>query len=194
MSLIKFIWFMRISLVLSGVISISLTNTDFQNRVLLQTHEWNGWSISITTLRVRQIGHNFADDAVKCNFLNDSFRIYIQISLKFVPKGPINNIPALVQIMAWRRPGNKKLSELMMVNLLTHICVARSQWVKPIKHNFFVEIYQIKRYIIIKKTSSNGNIFRVTGHLCGEFTGHRWIHRTKASDAELWCFLWSASE
>ena len=43
-------------------------------------------------------------------------------------------------------------------------------------------------------TSSNANIFRVTGHLCGEFTGHRWIPRTKASDTELWCFLWSASE
>ena len=43
-------------------------------------------------------------------------------------------------------------------------------------------------------TSSNGNIFRVTCHLCGEFTGHRWIPRTKASDAELWCFLWSASD
>ena len=41
-------------------------------------------------------------------------------------------------------------------------------------------------------TSSNGNMFRVTGHLCGEFTGPRWIPRTKASDAELWCFLWSA--
>ena len=38
-------------------------------------------------------------------------------------------------------------------------------------------------------TSSNGNIFRVTGHMCREFTGHRWIPRTKASDAELWCFL-----
>ena len=43
-------------------------------------------------------------------------------------------------------------------------------------------------------TSSNGNIFRVTGHLCREFTGCRWIPRTKASDAELWCFLWSAPE
>ena len=42
-------------------------------------------------------------------------------------------------------------------------------------------------------TSSNGNIFCVTGHLCGEFTGPRWIPHTKASDAELWCFLWSAS-
>ena len=40
--------------------------------------------------------------------------------------------------------------------------------------------------------TSNGNIFRVSGPLCGEFTGLRWIPRTKASDAELWCFLWSA--
>ena len=36
-------------------------------------------------------------------------------------------------------------------------------------------------------TSSNGNIFRVTGLLCGEFTGDRWIPRTKGSDAELIC-------
>ena len=40
-------------------------------------------------------------------------------------------------------------------------------------------------------TSSNGNIFRVIGPLCREFTGPRWIPHTKASDAELWCFLWS---
>ena len=46
----------------------------------------------------------------------------------------------------------------------------------------------------IMMTSSNENIFRVTGHLCGEFTGDRWIPRTKASDAELWCFLWFAPE
>ena len=54
----------------------------------------------------------------------------IKISLKFVLKGPINNIPALVQIMAWRRPGYKRLSELMLENLLTHVCVTRPQWVK----------------------------------------------------------------
>ena len=41
-------------------------------------------------------------------------------------------------------------------------------------------------------TSSNGNSFRVTGPLCGEFTGQRWIPLTRASDAVLWCFLWSA--
>ena len=38
-------------------------------------------------------------------------------------------------------------------------------------------------------TSSNGNIFRVTGYLCGEFTGLRWIPRTKASDVEIWIFF-----
>ena len=43
-------------------------------------------------------------------------------------------------------------------------------------------------------TSSNGNVFRVTGPLCGEFTGPRWIPHTKTSDAELWYFLWSAPE
>ena len=43
-------------------------------------------------------------------------------------------------------------------------------------------------------TSWNGTIFRVTGLLCGEITGHRWIPHTKASDAELWCFLWSEPE
>ena len=41
-------------------------------------------------------------------------------------------------------------------------------------------------------TSSNGNNYRIIGHLCGEFTDPRWIPRTKASDAKLWCFLWSA--
>ena len=46
--------------------------------------------------------------------------------------------------------------------------------------------------VCIMMTSSNGNIFHVTGHLCGEFTGHRWIPCTMASGAELWCFLWSA--
>ena len=45
----------------------------------------------------------------KCIFLNENVWILIKISLKYVPKGPINNIPALVQIMAWRRPGNKPL-------------------------------------------------------------------------------------
>ena len=62
--------------------------------------------------------------------VHNSVWIPNKISLKFVPKGPINNTSALVQIMAWRHPGDKPLSELMMVSLPTHICVTRPQWVK----------------------------------------------------------------
>ena len=64
---------------------------------------------NFTTLRLRQNGRHFLDDIFKCIFLNENVWISIKISLKFVPKGPINNIPALVQIMAWRRTGNKPL-------------------------------------------------------------------------------------
>ena len=82
------------------------------------------------TLRPRQNGRYFADDIFKCIFLNGNACISLKISLKFVPKVRIDNIQALVQIMAWRRPGDKPLSEPMMVSLLTHICVTRPQWVK----------------------------------------------------------------
>ena len=84
----------------------------------------------VNTLRPRQNGHRFGEDILKCIFLNENMWISITISLKFVPNGPINNVPALFQIMAWRRPGDKPLSEPMMVNLLTHICVTLSHWVK----------------------------------------------------------------
>ena len=60
---------------------------------------------------------------------NKNVWILLKISLKFAPKGQINNIPSLVQIMAWHWLGNKPLSEPMMISLLTHICVAWPQWV-----------------------------------------------------------------
>ena len=86
--------------------------------------------VLVNTLRPRQNGRHFADNIFKCIFSNENVWIQIKISMEFVPKGPINNIPALVQIMAWRRPGDKSLSEPNMVRLTTHICVTRPQWVK----------------------------------------------------------------
>ena len=83
------------------------------------------------TLRPRQDGCHFPDDIFKLIFLNENVWIAVKISLKFVPRCPINNIPAMVQIMAWRRPGDKPLSEPMMVSLPTHLCVTWPQWVKP---------------------------------------------------------------
>ena len=52
-----------------------------------------------------------ADSIFKSISLNEKAWILIKMSLKFVPKGPVNNIPALVLIMAWQRPGDKPLSE-----------------------------------------------------------------------------------
>ena len=86
---------------------------------------------SVITLRPRQNGRHFPDDLFKCIFLNENVWISIKISQKFVPKCATDNIPALVQIMAWRRLGDKPLSEPMIVRLPTHICITRPQWVNP---------------------------------------------------------------
>ena len=64
--------------------------------------------------------------------------------------------------------------ELLIVEKLLCIC-HRGLWYIPL--------------LSLMITSSNGNIFRVTSPLCGEFTRHWWIPLTKASDTELWCFL-----
>ena len=60
----------------------------------------------MNTLRPKQNGRHFTDGTLKHIFVNENVRIFTKISLKFVPQGPINIIPPLVQIMAWRRPGD----------------------------------------------------------------------------------------
>ena len=70
----------------------------------------------VDTLSPRQNGCHFADDVLKCIFLNENIWLSIKISLKFVPKGPINNITALVQTVAWRLPGDKPLSETISLD------------------------------------------------------------------------------
>ena len=79
----------------------------------------------LNTSRLRQNGSHFPDDIFKCIFMNEDVRILIKISLKFVPKDPINNNPALVQIMAWHRSGDKPLSEPMMVSLQINIRITQ---------------------------------------------------------------------
>ena len=76
----------------------------------------------LNTLIPRKKISHLADDTFKHIFLNENVRIYNTISPNFVPDCPINNIPALVQIMAWRRPGDKPLSAQMIVRLPTYIC------------------------------------------------------------------------
>ena len=86
----------------------------------------------INILRLRQNGCYFANDIFKFIFLNENFWISIKISLKFVLKVPINNTLVLVQIMAWRRWGDKPLSEPRTISLLTHAYAIRPQWVKQL--------------------------------------------------------------
>ena len=69
---------------------------------------------------------------------------------------------------------------------LVYWCIYASSCLGELFHMGF------KRYN--KMTSSNENIFRVSGPLWGESIGHRWIPLTKAGDAELWYFLWSAPD
>ena len=67
-------------------------------------HKTGVVSLSINSLRPRQNGRHFTDDIFNCVFLNENVWIPNKISLKFVRKGPIINIPALLQLMAWRHP------------------------------------------------------------------------------------------
>ena len=113
------------------------------------TVTWRNESGSyFNTLRPRWNEQHFADDIFKRTFLNENVWISIKISLKFVPKSPFNNIPALVQIMAWRRSGDKPLSEPMMVSLPTHICVIRPQWVNSLWRNDAVRLYWTRTSLV----------------------------------------------
>ena len=91
-------------------------------------------ALNINTVRLRPNGCYFADAIFRCISLNENFRISNKSLLKYVPQGLIDNMAALVQIMAWHRLGDKSLSEPIMVSLLTHICITQLQWVKPFKY------------------------------------------------------------
>ena len=76
-----------------------------------QQHPCGNIILVFNTLRPRQDDPHFPDDTFKCIILNENAKISIKISLKFVPKGPINNIP-------------------MVASLLAYICVTRPQLVE----------------------------------------------------------------
>ena len=75
----------------------------------------------------------FADDIFKCIFVNYKLEISLNISLKFGPKVRINDIPALVSIMAWCQAGDNSSSEPMAASLMAHICITRPQWVNILR-------------------------------------------------------------
>ena len=70
--------------------------------------------MAITHMKPEQNGWHLTDDTFKHILLNKNYCILIEISLKFVPKGPIDNNSALVEVMAWCRTGTKSLPQPMM--------------------------------------------------------------------------------
>ena len=143
---------------------------------------YSSFSVFINTLRSRRNRQHFANDIFKRIFFNDVW-ISINISLKFIPKGPIINIPALVQIMAWRRPGDKSLSEPMPVILLTQICVTRPQWVNTLKHDqityiLFSTFWNAYFTLAVYKGSTDNHI-----NLTNGLTPTRWSMMTLFTDA-----------
>ena len=122
----------------------------------LACHQHLQFVPSVMALKVNTVLNT--DDIFKWIFLNENVWISIKISLKFVPKGPINNIPALVQIMAWRWSGDKPLYEPSMVILSTRKCVTRPQWVNPSNE------YSVRA---VKTKSCHDANFVVTGGTIG---------------------------
>ena len=113
----------------------------------------------VNTLRLRPNRRHFTDDIFKCIFDNENEWITPRISLKFVPKVWLNNIPALVQIMVWHRPGNKPLSEPIIIWVM-HICVTRPQWV-----NVHWWISTLHHFVPVK-TMDEYNITVPMPHIC----------------------------
>ena len=137
---------------------ISMGAMDWKNSVCA----WH----RLNSLRPRQNRRHFADDTFKCNFLNENVWIPLKIPLKFVPRGPINNISSLVKIMAWRRPGDKPLSEPMLVFVPTHICVTRPQWVNCFNVEWYIALTVC--YVLVSNiiNRSNRRIYHCRNLFC----------------------------
>ena len=163
-------------LIISSVEMVICISIVFRDDVVNGSHPNHLWfphfKLSVNTLRPRQNGRHFADDTFKRIFLNENVKISIKNSLKFVPKGPFNNNSTLVQIMAWCRPGDKPLSEPMMVRSPTHIYVTRPQWVNSLYKwqwlvwvkNMFPYFYPHCHFVFTTSMSWNSS---------SEYVGHK---------------------
>ena len=120
----------------------------------------------VNTLRLRKNCCHLPEDILKCIFLNENIWISLNISLKFVPKDWINNILALVQMMAWRRLDDKPLSDPMIFCLLTHICITRPQWLKYHACWWLGDASSRGWHYIMTQANNRADIFRITMFSC----------------------------
>ena len=106
-----------------------------------------------------------ADDISKRPYLNEILRILIEISLKVVPKGPIDNNPVLVEIMTWRRIGDKPLSEPMLTRFTDAYMLHYGRWVNFYHHlssyTFLIFIFLLIHIVLIELLSINKMLLKM---------------------------------
>ena len=140
----------------------------------LHTRASNNYMVN--TLKLRQSCHLFPDNILKWIFFNANVWILIRISLNFVQREPITNIPALIKIMAWR--SNKPLSEPMMFSLPRHTCVTQLQWVERLSPQIemfeFWFIFCIRWFHSIQLTQHCLSS-QPTSHYCSQLAKHQLI-------------------
>ena len=132
-------------------------------------------SLSVMTLSGHLCKHSYPA-AVTCFFVYDFMPIWTGIHIR-----NSQNIKGGVTYLTVEEVSIGHAPKTVIHALQVWLCIWAEHWY----------LGTISTHMM---TSPNGNIFRVTCHLCGEFTGDRLIPHTKTSDAELWCFLWSAPE
>ena len=112
-------------------ISSGESSSNVKNMILMLRHGmvslWIGWVNQHKPLT------RWGRHKMDANSLRIFSKAFSWMKIYKLPKGPINIISALNQIMAWRRPGDKPLSEPMVFRLLTHTCIDRPQWVNILR-------------------------------------------------------------
>ena len=113
---------------------------------------WTPFAENFRALLTNWGRDKMAYEIFKCTFLDETCCILIKknISVKYVRKGPIDNNPAFVQIMAWRRKATSHSLTQWWPRLLTHICVSRPQWVKT-----RTPCWIVKRLLLGKRSLDN---------------------------------------
>ena len=109
----------------------------------------------------------------RCIFLNENLWVPIKISLTFVPKGPINNISALVQIMTCRRPGDKHyLNQWWLVHRRIYASLGLNELMLKVITVYFSAMISISIHDIIALITRRSILLQITGKIrvnCGCF-------------------------
>ena len=118
-------------------------------------------------------GHHFPDDIFEMNFFEWNVWIWMQMSLKFVPRVQLT----ISHIVSVGRPGDKPSSETMMVSLLTQICITQSQWAIYVTQ--YCHRSSTKASPLLIKATYIRSYMRVTAH-------QNWTTTRKAHTARIW--------